>query len=101
MSEFDHSRLDDVIHGRLRLGVMAYLSTVNPATFGEIKEKTNATDGNLSTHLSKLEEAGYVKIEKTFNGKKPLTRVHLTKAGRTAWIAYLSRLESLIAASKD
>ncbi|MES1199220.1 MAG: transcriptional regulator [Pseudomonadota bacterium] len=101
VSEFDHSSLDDVIHGRLRLGVMAYLSTVSPASFGELKEKTNSTDGNLSTHLSKLEEAGYVRVEKTYNGKKPLTRVHLTKPGRSAWIAYLARLESLIAATKE
>lgn len=101
MSEFDHSGLDDVIHGRLRLGVMAYLSTVSPASFGEIKAKVNATDGNLSTHLTKLEEAGYVKIEKTYEGKKPLTRVHLTKQGRAAWIAYLGRLEAMIAAVKD
>lgn len=101
MSEFDHSQLDDVIHGRLRLGIMAYLSTASPAAFGEIKAKTNSTDGNLSTHLTKLEEAGYVKIEKTFNGKKPLTRVELTELGRTAWIAYLGRLESMIAATKD
>lgn len=90
-----------MIHGRLRLGIMAYLSTVSPATFGELKERTNSTDGNLSTHLSKLEEAGYVRIEKTFSGKKPLTRAHLTRQGRAAWIAYLERLEKLIAATKD
>ena len=57
MSAFDHTALDDVIHGRLRLGVMAYLSTVSPAPFLELKAKVNATDGNLSTHLAKLEEA--------------------------------------------
>ena len=101
MSEFDHASLDDVIHGRLRLGIMAYLSTASPASFAEIKERTNATDGNLSTHLSKLEEAGYVRVEKTYSGKKPLTRVHLTKQGRAAWISYLARLESLIAATKE
>jgi len=89
-----------VIHGRLRLGVMAYLSTVSPAPFLELKAKVNATDGNLSTHLSKLEDAGYVKIEKTFLGKKPHTLVHLTKAGRTAWIDYLNRLQSLISAAE-
>lgn len=101
MSDFDHSSIDDVIHGRLRLGVMAYLSTASPATFAELKDKTNSTDGNLSTHLAKLEEAGYVKIEKTFAGKKPLTRAHLTKKGRGAWIAYLDRLQGLIAASRE
>jgi DNA-binding MarR family transcriptional regulator len=66
----------------------------------ELKAKVNATDGNLSTHLSKLEEAGYVKIEKKFAGKKPLTLVHLTKAGRTAWIEYLNRLQNLLSAAE-
>jgi DNA-binding MarR family transcriptional regulator len=100
VSKFDHTEIDDVIHGRLRLGVMAYLSTVSPAPFVELKGKVNATDGNLSTHLSKLEEAGYVRIEKTFSGKKPLTLVHLTKQGRAAWIAYLNRLQALISAAE-
>jgi DNA-binding MarR family transcriptional regulator len=100
MTAFDHTGLDDIIHGRLRLGVMAYLSTVSPASFNELKAKTNATDGNLSAHLSKLEEAQYVRIEKLFEGKKPLTRVHLTEEGRAAWIAYLDRLKALLAAAE-
>lgn len=100
VSKFDHTEIDDVIHGRLRLGVMAYLSTVSPVPFVELKAKVNATDGNLSTHLSKLEEAAYVKIEKKFEGKKPLTLVHLTKQGREAWIGYLSRIQALISAAE-
>jgi DNA-binding MarR family transcriptional regulator len=100
LSRFDHTELDDVIHGRLRLGVMAYLSTVSPAPFVELKAKVNATDGNLSTHLAKLEDAGYVKLEKKFVGKKPLTLVHLTKQGRAAWIAYLDRLQALLNAAE-
>ena len=100
MTSFDHTQLDDVIHGRLRLGVMAYLSTVSPAPFVELKTKVNATDGNLSTHLSKLEDAGYVKIEKTFLGKKPHTLVHLTAKGRNAWIGYLNKLQALISAAE-
>jgi len=100
LSRFDHTAIDDVIHGRLRLGIMAYLSTVSPAPFVELKGKVNATDGNLSTHLSKLEEAGYVKIEKTFSGKKPLTLAHLTKQGRAAWIDYLNRLQALLNAAE-
>lgn len=100
MTAFDHTELDDVIHGRLRLGVMAYLSTASPATFLELKAKVNATDGNLSAHLSKLEEAGYVRIEKQFEGKKPVTRVHLTDAGREAWIAYLDRLRAMLNAAE-
>ena len=100
MSRFDHTEIDDLIHGRLRLGVMAYLSTVSPAAFGDLKAKVNATDGNLSTHLTKLEEAGYVKIEKKFQGKKPLTLVHLTKSGRNAWIGYLNRIQALLSAAE-
>jgi DNA-binding MarR family transcriptional regulator len=100
MTSFDHTELDDVIHGRLRLGVMAYLSTASPATFLELKAKVNATDGNLSAHLSKLEEAGYVRIEKQFEGKKPVTRVHLTDAGRDAWIAYLDKLRAMLNAAE-
>lgn len=100
MTAFDHTELDDVIHGRLRLGVMAYLSTASPATFLELKAKVNATDGNLSAHLSKLEEAGYVRIEKLFEGKKPVTRAHLTEAGREAWIAYLDKLKAMLSAAE-
>lgn len=100
MSRFDHTEIDDVIHGRLRLGVMAYLSTVSPAPFVELKAKVNATDGNLSTHLSKLEEAGYVTMEKKFEGKKPLTLIHLTPKGRSAWIEYLNRIQALISAAE-
>lgn len=100
MTSFDHTELDDVIHGRLRLGVMAYLSTASPATFLELKAKVNATDGNLSAHLSKLEDAGYVRIEKQFEGKKPVTRVHLTDAGRDAWIAYLDKLRAMLDAAE-
>ncbi|KCZ50591.1 winged helix-turn-helix domain-containing protein [Hyphomonas pacifica] len=97
---FDHSDIDDVIHGRLRLGVMAYLSTVSPATFGELREKVGATDGNLSTHLRKLEEAGYVDLEKLFVGRKPQTRVHLTDTGRKAWLAWLDRMQALMKAAE-
>lgn len=97
---FNHSDIDDVIHGRLRLGIMAYLSTANPAVFGELKAAVQATDGNLSTHLRKLEEAGYVDIEKRFVGKRPQTRIHLTTSGRAAWLNWLGRMQALIQASE-
>lgn len=93
--QFDPSGLDEVIHGKLRLGVMAYLSAVDRATFAELKARTGATDGNLSVHLSKLEEAGYVSVEKKFVGKRPQTSARLTEAGRTAWIAYLDMMKRL------
>jgi DNA-binding MarR family transcriptional regulator len=97
---FDHNDIDDVIHGRLRLGIMAYLSTVSPAVFGELRDKVGATDGNLSTHLRKLEEAGYVELEKLFVGRRPQTRVHLTEAGRKAWVTWLERMQSLMKAAE-
>ena len=97
---FDHNDIDDVIHGRLRLGIMAYLSSVSPAVFGELKARVGATDGNLSTHLRKLEEAGYVRIEKRFVGKRPQTRVFLTDAGRAGWVKWLDRMQSLMRAAE-
>ena len=96
---FDHTDIDDVIHGRLRLGIMAYLSSASPAIFGELRDKVQATDGNLSTHLRKLEEAGYVKQEKSFVGRRPQTSVFLTDAGREAWLAWIARMQGLISAS--
>ena len=97
MSEpIDLDAIDDVIHGRLRLGVMAYLSGANVASFPELGEALDATNGNLSTHLSKLEAADYVRLEKGYNGKRPQTLVHLTPAGREAWIAYLEAMRSVL-----
>lgn len=95
---FDIARVDEVIHGRVRLGVMAYLSGAGGAAdFGRIRAKLGTTDGNLSVHLSRLEEAGYVRIEKTYAGKKPLTRAHLTDAGWEAFRDYLDAIGALLA----
>ncbi len=95
---FDIAQVDEVIHGRIRLGVMAYLSGLGgPAEFNELKARLQATDGNLSVHLKKLEDAGYVAIEKTYAGKKPLTRVDLTDGGRKAFARYLAAIQTLLA----
>ncbi|MCC5996820.1 MAG: transcriptional regulator [Oceanicaulis sp.] len=96
MSAFDPQGLDDVIHGKLRLAVMSYLSAVDDAGFTELRERTGASDGNLSVQLRKLEEAGYVSQTKQFVNRRPHTRVRLTPAGRAAWIAYLDALRGLI-----
>lgn len=96
MDDFDIERLDDVIHGRLRLGVMAYLSTAERADFNTLKAKLAATDGNLSVHLRKLEEAGYVRIDKRFVGKKPQTEAVLTEEGRKAFVRYLDAIGALV-----
>ena len=99
--QFDITAIDDVIHGRLRLGVMAYLSGAGMADFNELKAKLQASDGNLSVHLRKLEEAGYVAIAKSFNQRKPLTRVALTDKGRSAFVAYLDVIEKLLPTQGD
>jgi len=96
MDGFDIDDIDEVIHGRVRLGVMAFLSTVEEADFNEIKRRLQATDGNLSVHLRKLEEAGYVAADKSFVGRKPLTRLHLTPEGRTAFVRYLDAMTKLV-----
>jgi DNA-binding MarR family transcriptional regulator len=93
---FDIDGLDEVIHGRLRLGVMAYLSTAGEADFNTLKAKLQATDGNLSAHLRKLEEAGYVRIDKSFIGRKPATNVVLTPAGSAAFVGYLDAIGRLV-----
>lgn len=80
----------------MRLGLMAYLASVDSASFVELKDRTGATDGNLSTHLRKLEEAGYVAITKRFVDRRPRTDASLTPAGRKAWIAYLDDLKKLV-----
>ena len=95
-ASFDIGKLDDVIHGRVRLGVMAYLADAGVADFNELKALLDVTQGNLSVHLRKLEEAGYVSIDKSFIDRKPLTRVRMTDAGRTAFAAYLEAIGKLV-----
>jgi DNA-binding MarR family transcriptional regulator len=92
----DLGRIDEVIHGRMRLGIMVYLADAETADFTELKTVLEATQGNLSVHLKKLEEAGYVSISKSFKDNKPLTRASITPAGRKAFAAYLDALGGLI-----
>jgi Bacterial regulatory protein, arsR family. len=96
--DFDISRIDDVIHGRIRLGIMAYLSGAEAADFNTLKARLQTTDGNLSVHLRKLEEAGFVAVTKSFVGRKPLTEARLTEEGRTAFVAYLDAMAGLLPA---
>ncbi len=96
MTAFDVNRLDDAIHGRMRLGIMAYLADAEAADFNELKDLLDATQGNLSVHLRKLEDAGYIEIVKSFQGRKPLTRARITPAGRKAFADYLETLSKLV-----
>ena len=96
MDGFDLEAIDEVIHGRIRLGIMAYLSGAEAADFNTLKARLQATDGNLSVHLRKLEDAGYVRLDKSFVNRKPLTRAVLTDGGRAAYAAYLDALAKLV-----
>ena len=97
MSGFDIGRIDDVIHGRVRLGVMTLLAGGDALDFRTLRDRLEVTDGNLSVHLRKLEDAGFVAIDKSFAGRRPLTCVRLTEAGRTAYLAYLDAMRALLA----
>ncbi|MBL7839918.1 MAG: transcriptional regulator [Cyclobacteriaceae bacterium] len=88
--------LDPLLHSQLRLGVMSLLMSVESAEFTFLKEKTNSTAGNLSVQLDKLSEAGYITIEKTFKGKKPLTTCKITKHGLKAFEEYVNTLKQYI-----
>ncbi|MBL7833409.1 MAG: transcriptional regulator [Cyclobacteriaceae bacterium] len=88
--------LDPLLHSQLRLGVMSLLMSVESAEFTYLKEKTNSTAGNLSVQLDKLSEAGYITIEKTFKGKKPLTTCKITKHGLKAFEDYVNTLKQYI-----
>src|SRR5678816_594278 len=88
--------LDRLIHERLRLGIISALAANESLTFSDLKKLMNTTDGNLSVHARKLEEAGYISCTKFFEGRLPKTEYKLTAAGRAALEKYLSHMESLI-----
>ena len=90
-------RLDEVVHQRVRLGILAVLTEADQADFAFLKEALGLTDGNLSRHLQVLEEAGFVRITKAFEGRRPRTWVQATKPGRAAFAAELAALRELMA----
>ena len=88
--------LDRLIHERLRLGIISARAANESLTFSDLKNLMNTTDGNLSVHARKLEEAGYISCTKYFEGRLPKTEYKLTAAGRSALENYLSHMETLI-----
>lgn len=96
MSEFDFNKLDELIHSKIRLGIMSMLVSIEFADFSLIKHKLTLTDGNLSANLRKLEEAAYIKVEKMFVDRKPQSRYSITEKGRDAFSAYIGNLEKLL-----
>lgn len=88
--------LDPVIHGKMRLAVLSLLSSVDDAEFTWLRDRTGATDGNIGAHLQKLEEAGYISVEKKFILRKPITLYRMTDAGRNALTGYVRALRVLL-----
>ena len=88
--------IDRMIHERLRLGIISALAGHESLTFNELKHAVKTTDGNLSVHARKLEEAGYISCSKSFEGRTPKTEFSLTSAGRRALERYLDHMEALI-----
>lgn len=90
------NKLDDVVHQRVRLGILAVLVGARRADFSYLRDSLELTDGNLSRHLQVLEDAGYVKVTKTFEGKRPRSWVSITKKGRTAFAAEVGALRAIL-----
>jgi len=93
--------LDRLIHERVRLGIVSALAVNGSLTFTDLKELLGATDGNLSAHARRLEDAGYVTCEKSFEGRVPRTEYELTKLGRRELQLYLDHMEAIIRATRD
>src|SRR4051794_33554206 len=91
--------LNPVIHGKLRLALLSLLMTVEEADFTWLRARTGSTDGNLGAQLAKLEEAGYVAVEKKFVQRKPQTLYRMTEEGRKALAEYVRALKQLLGAS--
>jgi DNA-binding HxlR family transcriptional regulator len=93
--------LDRLIHERLRLGIVSALAVNDRLTFNDLKYQLRTTDGNLSVHARKLEDAQYIAVEKSFEGRLPHTEYRLTPAGRRALEKYLAHMEAIIKAAKN
>jgi DNA-binding PadR family transcriptional regulator len=93
--------LDRLLHDRMRLGIVSALAAADDMSFTDLKSALNATDGNLSVHARRLEDAGYVSCEKTFSGRTPRTAYTLTASGRRALEKYLDHMDAIIRAARN
>ena len=93
--------LDRLIHERIRLGIVSALAAEDGMTFADLKSVLGASDGNLSVHARKLEEAGYIRVLKGFEDRKPKTEYRLTAKGRRALEEYLDRMETILSEARD
>lgn len=96
-----HHDLDRVIHERVRLAIVSALAVAPRLSFNELKAQLRITDGNLSVHARRLEEAGYLVCHKSFEGRVPRTEFQLTAAGRRALLRYLDHMEALIRVTRE
>src|SRR5215470_16556054 len=95
------SKLDRLVHERLRLGILSALAVNESLTFNELKKLLDTTDGNLSVHARKLEEGGYISCTKSFDGRMPRTDYRMTAPGRRAFERYIDHMEALIHAMRE
>ena len=96
MTDYDHAAIDEVLHSRVRLAIVAFLAGAKSADFSAVRDAIKTTDGNASIHLRKLEDAGYVAVKKHFVARRPQTLYSLTPRGRQALLAYVAHLERLL-----
>jgi DNA-binding transcriptional ArsR family regulator len=100
MIDYDHSAIDEVLHSRVRLAIVAFLAGAEVADFAAVRDAIKTTDGNASVHLRKLEDARYVTVQKRFVARKPQTLYALTTSGRKALLDYVAHLENLLSPGK-
>ena len=96
MTDYDHAAIDELLHSRVRLTIIAFLAGAKIADFSAVRDATKTTDGNASLHLRKLEDAGYVAVKKRFVARRPQTLYSLTQRGRKALLDYIAHLETLL-----
>ncbi len=101
MIDFDHNAIDEVLQSRVRIAIVAFLASAGEVDFTAVRDAIKTTDGNASIHLRKLEEAGYVSVDKRFVQRKPQSRYALTDRGREALLDHVAHLERLLRPRKS
>jgi len=96
MTDYDHAAIDELLHSRVRLAIVAFLAGAKTADFSAVRAAIRTTDGNASVHLRKLEDAGYIAMRKHFVARRPQTLYALTGRGRQALLDYVAHLETLL-----
>jgi DNA-binding transcriptional ArsR family regulator len=101
MIDFDHNAIDEVLQSRVRIAIVAFLASAAEVDFSDIRDAIRTTDGNASVHLRKLEDAGYVAVDRRFVLRRPQTRYALTDQGRKALLDHVAHLERLLRPGKS